>query len=121
MGPVESGEAQNVITGVTGDAVAHVWAEVLQRENIGPNENFFDLGGDSLKALEVISRLQAALHIEIPLITFFEDPTIAHAAEIVEELRKSEPQTTAPVTDLVGPAPLSFQQLTFWLLQQRDP
>src|SRR5947208_2607037 len=93
-------------------AVARVWMEVLQRENIAPTENFFDLGGDSLKALEVISRLQALLHVEVPLLAFFEDPTIAHAAEVIEELRHSQPQPARAVSEPTGPAPLSFQQLT---------
>ena len=69
------------------DVIAQVWAEVLQRDNIGASENFFDLGGDSLKALEVISRVHALLGVELPLIAFFEDPTIAHLSEVVAELQ----------------------------------
>src|SRR5215831_8315036 len=76
------------------DAVAQIWAEVLTRENIRPNDNFFDLGGDSLKALEVISRLHALFGVELPLIVFFEDPTIDHLSEVLEELR---PATQVPV------------------------
>src|SRR5690242_9310957 len=41
-GPVKA-EEQNLSTRSVRDAVAQVWAEVLQRDNIGPNENFFDL------------------------------------------------------------------------------
>src|SRR5216684_8866526 len=67
-------------------AVARVWSDVLQVGEIDATKNFFDLGGDSLKAIEVISRLQAALHVELPLIAFFEDPTIAHLAAVAEEL-----------------------------------
>jgi aryl carrier-like protein len=47
--------------------VFEVWADVLERTDIKPTDNFFDLGGDSLRALEVISRLQASLHVELPL------------------------------------------------------
>jgi len=108
-------------------AVARVWMEVLQRENIAPTENFFNLGGDSLKALEVISRLQALLHVELPLIAFFEEPTIAHLAAVAEELRTPPRDATVKLPSGAIPAessrtaPLSFAQLMYWLLQQMDP
>jgi len=99
--------------------VAQIWAEVLQRENIGSKENFFDLGGDSLKALEVISRLQELLKIDVPLIAFFEDPSIAHLAEVVTELSASaSPGQVAQPASQKTEAPLSFGQLQYWLLQQ---
>jgi amino acid adenylation domain-containing protein/FkbH-like protein len=104
-------------------AVAQVWAEVLQvqADDLEVTKNFFDLGGDSLKAIEVISRLQALLDIELPLIAFFEEPTIAHLAAVAEQLRQQQPDTTAPSSAADQAQPLSFSQLTFWLLQQRDP
>src|SRR5215475_1595959 len=81
-------------------AVERVWAEVLKRQDIKTHENFFDLGGDSLKALEVISRLQALLEIELPLMVFFEGPTIAHLAQVADELRpKPEPLAETPARD----------------------
>src|SRR6266852_4065783 len=68
--------------------VAQVWSDVLQIGEIDTTKNFFDLGGDSLKAIEVISRVQALLHVEIPLIAFFEGPTVAHLAAVAEDLRR---------------------------------
>jgi acyl carrier protein len=104
-------------------AVTQVWSEVLQVARIEATDNFFDLGGDSLKAMEVISRLQALLNIELPLIAFFEDPTIAHLASVAEELRSQNQTVTQPSGTAAAPgtAPLSFAQLMFWLLQQTDP
>ncbi len=102
-------------------AVAQVWAEVLQVQDIDAAKNFFDLGGDSLKAIEVISRLQAQLNVELPLLAFFEEPTIAHLASVAEELQQNQRQAATPSLDTPRTAPLSFSQLTFWLLQQRDP
>ncbi len=101
--------------------VAKVWSEVLLAGEIEATQNFFDLGGDSLKAIEVISRLQALLNVELPLIAFFEDPTIAHLATVADEMRGQT--ATAPGAAVAAPAnpPLSFSQLMFWLLQQTDP
>lgn len=105
--------------------VAQVWNEVLHRENIALSDNFFELGGDSLKALEVISRLQALLNVEIPLIAFFEDPTVAHLAAVAEELRAPEQEVASlsseALSSATDKAPLSFVQFMYWLLHQIDP
>jgi acyl-CoA synthetase (AMP-forming)/AMP-acid ligase II/acyl carrier protein len=54
-----------------------VWQEVLGvKRNIGINENFFQLGGHSLKAINLVSKLTKEFKIEIPLAAFFEQPTI---------------------------------------------
>src|SRR5262249_10110989 len=99
--------------------VTQVWSEVLQREAIDPNENFFDMGGDSLKALEVISRLQERMNVDLPLIAFFENPTVAHLAEVVEELRAAAAAASpSQLASQKSEAPLSFGQLQYWLLQQ---
>jgi amino acid adenylation domain-containing protein len=57
-----------------------IWSEVLHIDSIGIHDNFFDLGGHSLLATQVVSRIRDALHLELPLRTFFESPTIAHLA-----------------------------------------
>ena len=93
---MKTGEEQNVTNESTPKTVAQIWTEVLQRDDIGLNQNFFDLGGDSLKALEVISRLHALLGVELPLIAFFEDPTIAHLTEVVAALQPATHRRLGP-------------------------
>lgn len=106
----------------TQETVEQIWKNVLQLDAIEATANFFDLGGDSLKALDVISRLRTSFNVEIPLIAFFEQPTIAHVAAVVDELRAHPGATIDPGSSLhVGPLSLSYSQLMFWLLQQRDP
>ncbi|MBN2549023.1 MAG: AMP-binding protein [Anaerolineales bacterium] len=61
-----------------------LWSEVLGIDHIGINDNFFAIGGDSLKAMQVIARLRDALKIELPLGTIFREPTVAELALIVE-------------------------------------
>jgi aspartate racemase len=60
--------------------IARVWSEILKVDGIGIHENFFELGGDSLSATRVISRLKALLKIEVPLKKLFEGPTIEKLA-----------------------------------------
>jgi acyl-CoA synthetase (AMP-forming)/AMP-acid ligase II/acyl carrier protein len=65
--------------------IAGIWSEVLGLDRIGINHGFLDLGGDSLLATLVVSRLREALQIEVTLLDFFEAPTVANMALIVEE------------------------------------
>ena len=64
--------------------LARIWSEALNREQIGTHDNFFVLGGYSLLATRVISRLRDTFHIEIPLRAIFEKPTVAGLTELIE-------------------------------------
>ena len=63
--------------------IANIWSDVLQREEIGTLDNFFALGGHSLSAMQVVSRLRTDLQVELPLRTFLEYPTIAELIAVL--------------------------------------
>jgi amino acid adenylation domain-containing protein len=63
--------------------LATVWSEVLGVSNIGAFDNFFDLGGQSLLATQVASRIQRDLRVECPLRLLFETPNLAALALIL--------------------------------------
>jgi oxalate---CoA ligase len=69
-------------------ALAAICCEVLQRPQISVFDNFFALGGDSLRATQVIARVRAALQLDLPITIVFRKPTIA---ELAEEIRRSGP------------------------------
>ena len=69
--------------------IAGIWAEILGRKRIGVHDNFFDLGGHSLKATQVVSRLRKVFRSEIPLRHLFEFPTIAEFAAVIGSLKKN--------------------------------
>jgi acyl carrier protein len=77
-------------------AVARIWAVVLGQEKVGIHDNFFDLGGHSLSATRVISRLQNAFHVEIPLRRLFESPTVADLANSIDSAIRPGQQRQAP-------------------------
>ena len=72
----------------TEHAVAAIWAEVLRRHPISTSDNFFDLGGHSLMATQVISRIREHFKVELAMRVLFERPTVR---EISEEVEKAEP------------------------------
>ena len=64
--------------------VAGVWAQVLGIESPVVDDNFFDVGGHSLLALQLIHELNTALGVELPVRLIFTDPTIGGIARIIE-------------------------------------
>jgi amino acid adenylation domain-containing protein len=66
------------------EKLADIWGEVLGLERVGIHDNFFALGGHSLKATRVISQLRQVFQIELPLRSLFEHPTVAGLAESLE-------------------------------------
>jgi len=60
--------------------VARIWADVLGMEEVGIDDNFLELGGDSLLASQVVTRVIDTLSIDLPLSTLFAAPTVADMA-----------------------------------------
>ena len=69
----------------TQKALAEIWQEVLGIEKVGIHDNFFfDLGGHSLKATQVISRIRQAFDIECPLNKIFESSTVESIGKYID-------------------------------------
>jgi amino acid adenylation domain-containing protein len=67
-----------------------IWEQVLGIEPVGVEDNFLDLGGNSLLAIRIIARLQQALQVELPLRKLFELPTISALAAFISELPEQQ-------------------------------
>jgi oxalate---CoA ligase len=65
--------------------IADIVAEVLQLESISIFDNFFAIGGDSLRGTQVIARLNAALELDLINVVLFQKPTVAELAEALEQ------------------------------------
>ncbi|MFE9443813.1 acyl carrier protein [Streptomyces sp. NPDC006602] len=62
-------------------AVTEIWSDQLGLTDIGPQEDFFDLGGHSLHAVEITSRIEQTFGVDISLRAFYEAPTVSGVAE----------------------------------------
>jgi acyl carrier protein len=68
------------------ELLAGLWAEVLKVERVGVNDHFLDLGGDSMLATLLVSRIRQELRLEVLLRSLFDAPTVADQAGVVLEL-----------------------------------
>jgi len=66
------------------------FADLLKLPQVGINENFFALGGDSLLATQLVTRLGASLFINMPIVTVFQAPTIAELAVEVNRYQREQ-------------------------------
>ncbi|MEV4130350.1 amino acid adenylation domain-containing protein, partial [Nocardia sp. NPDC049707] len=101
-------------------AVAEVFAEVLGVERVGADDDFFDLGGNSLIATRVVARLGATLAARIPVRSVFETPTVAGLAAAVGAVAGTRQRV--PLVAGLRPEriPLSLAQQRMWFLNQFD-
>jgi acetoacetyl-CoA synthetase len=84
--PTSVGPSDSVET-----TVQMIWQRVFERDQIGLDENFFDLGGDSLIAIQVLVALEKTLKIDLPITILYQSPTIAMLADAIERSIRPKP------------------------------
>ncbi|HEX9987858.1 MAG TPA: amino acid adenylation domain-containing protein [Chloroflexia bacterium] len=82
--------------------LAEVWADVLQKERIGVTDSFFALGGHSLSAMLMVSRVRNTMGLELPLRSLFETPTIEGLGLAITRAQQKvgQEQVPPPITAL---------------------
>jgi amino acid adenylation domain-containing protein len=97
-----------------------IWTEILPLDQIGIHDNFFDLGGHSLAAMRVVSRVSKKFQLEVPLQSLFQSPTVAQMAAVImqNQLKKLGDEDLANI--LVDLESLSDEQATQSLIAKRS-
>jgi non-ribosomal peptide synthase protein (TIGR01720 family) len=72
--------------------VARIWSELLGVERVGVTDNFFARGGHSLLATQIVSRMRDTFHVEVPVRTLFEGPSVAALALALAALERKPGQ-----------------------------
>jgi amino acid adenylation domain-containing protein/non-ribosomal peptide synthase protein (TIGR01720 family) len=98
--------------------IAAIWQHVLGVEHIGRDDRFFALGGHSLKATQIVSRILRQLGVKVSLREFFEAATVAAVAAIVERRGVARGEDTIPLVPQRADYALAPAQHRLWLLHQ---
>ncbi|WP_311315048.1 non-ribosomal peptide synthetase [Streptomyces naphthomycinicus] len=99
--------------------LCRVFAEVLGVDTPGIDDSFFDLGGQSLTSVRLLSRVRTEFGVELPVRALFEAPTVAQFAQRLDEAERSTAQALVPAArpDVI---PLSFAQRRLWFLNRLE-
>src|SRR3989441_4843225 len=73
----------------TEEVLANIWAQVLRLDRVGAEDNFFDLGGHSLMATQIVSRVREQCRVELAMRVLFDRPTVRGLAEAIDATRES--------------------------------
>ena len=119
----------NIPQGPLEETLAQIWKKVLRLPIVERTENFFEIGGHSLLAMQILAAIREELQINVSIRQFFAAPTIVEMAALIElglasTQTRSETQLSAfpPLVPIerTGEFPLSFAQQRLWFLDQLE-
>ncbi|MEP7011722.1 MAG: amino acid adenylation domain-containing protein, partial [Acidobacteriota bacterium] len=118
-GGIEGGTAPRSETELR---VAAIWRELLGRERVGVEDDFFALGGHSLLVTQLASRMRRVFGVEFPLVELFAGATVASIAARVEQ-KLTEGGDVERIERVARPSdvPLSFSQERLWFVDRLEP
>ena len=101
--------------------LAEIWQDVLEVEQVGINDDFFEIGGHSLLAVRLVSQVRKTFGRELPIADVFDYPTVAKLSARLAEDTSTEllPPVTA-VTPRPEHIPLSFSQERLWFIDKLE-
>jgi NAD(P)-dependent dehydrogenase (short-subunit alcohol dehydrogenase family)/acyl carrier protein len=67
--------------------LAQIWADVLNRPRVGRDDSFFELGGNSLRAVQLVARISSKLGVEVAMKHLYENPTVKDLAAVIDVLK----------------------------------
>jgi acyl carrier protein len=109
-------------------ALCGLFGELLHRDQVGVESNFFELGGDSLVAMQLAVRVRTAMSTEMPVRALFDAPTVRDLARKLDSTRagaRAVPSASMELgkaaADPASPPLASFAQQRLWFLSQLHP
>ncbi|MEH2091942.1 non-ribosomal peptide synthetase [Nostoc sp.] len=106
------------------EAIAKIWHQVFGLEQIGVNDNFFQLGGHSLIATQILSRIRDVFQVELSFKQLFENPTINDLVKVIiqqQQLKHPSPLAKIQPISREGYLPVSFAQERVYFIEQLAP
>ncbi|WP_332875819.1 non-ribosomal peptide synthetase [Massilia sp. S19_KUP03_FR1] len=107
--------------GATEEALAAIWCEALQLDQVGRHDNFFELGGHSLLAIQLGMGIRAQLHPDFPHAGIYSHPALSELAALVDDLRNGAASAARPdlAREVLLPAHIQPQAASAPLRPQR--
>lgn len=103
----------------TEERLAQIWCEILGLERVGTAENFFEIGGHSLKAVTMVAQVFKVLQVELPITQIFATPTVGELAKWIVNAEKGT-FVEIPQVEKRDFFPLSAAQRRLYVLHQLD-
>ncbi|ASA55472.1 non-ribosomal peptide synthetase [Vibrio gazogenes] len=100
--------------------LAEIWSGLLGVSQVGRHDDFFELGGYSLVAMQLISRIRQRFQVELALATVFSQSMLSALASAIDEATPTQQKTVIEPLDADVVPPLSLAQRRLWLLSQID-
>jgi amino acid adenylation domain-containing protein len=115
-----AGEGRSAARSPRQQALAELWADVLERPAVGADDSFFELGGHSLLAARLASRIRQLFGVDLPLRAVFDAPTVSAMDALLQSLRSDgRPQPAAPQRMAHGDElPCAFAQSRLWFVER---
>lgn len=117
-------EANEAPRGAIEEMLVDIWCEVLQRASISIHADFFAIGGHSLLAIQIVTRIRVILGVDLPIRSLFAHATIARLSAHIEYLLRGPDDLPLPPlvpVSRAGDIPLSFAQQRLWFLHRMEP
>ncbi|MBD2410049.1 non-ribosomal peptide synthetase [Nostoc calcicola FACHB-389] len=106
------------------EALAEIWRQIFGLEHIGIDDNFFQLGGHSLIATQILSRIRDVFQVELSFKQLFENPTIDDLIKVIfQQQQIKQPFPIAKIQPIPrgGYLPVSFAQERVYFIEQLAP
>jgi amino acid adenylation domain-containing protein len=120
----EEEDVRGVLRTPTEEMLADIWKSILGVRRVHSSDNFFDLGGHSLRATQMLSRINDIFAVDLPLRTVFDSPSLSALARAIDSVRLGVNEGSAPSLEPVSrdqDLPLSFAQQRLWFIDQFSP
>lgn len=102
----------------TEEKLAVIWQEITGRQRIGVTDNFFEVGGHSLRATRLVNLIHKTFEVSIALKDVFEMPVLEEQAALIQQARKNIFIPISPASMSTSGYPLSASQYRLWILCQ---
>lgn len=107
--------------------LALIWQELLGVDVVDRQDQFFVIGGNSLRAIQLVSRIRNGFNVNVPLGTLFRQSMLCEVSQLIDDLSINEDQSSSsvespsiPLADRTGVLPLSYAQERLWFLDQLE-